>query len=526
MINKIWNRFKPFGWLALLLAIGAISIIYKTGSLPPGLNQDEASIGYDAFAILHYGMDRNGVRLPVHLISWGSGQNALYAYLSMPFIYIFGLHVWSVRAVAMLFGFLGLILVYLVGKRLFGSERGGLIALFVAVASPWHMMMSRWALESNLLPTLILLAFYFLLRGLEKPRWLFAFSVTLGLSMYAYGTAYLFVPLFACMTAVFLFIRSQAKLYAILMQAGLLTLTALPIIMFVWINRYGTSGIETAFFGIPMLTLPRVEEISSVFSGQAFTAISGNLAAFAELMWTGQDGLLWNSVAPYGYLYPIGLPLAVIGAGYFAHMAFRGKRTEAALLLLWFIASLVVAAVTDVNINRINLVFYPMLLFAAGGIVWLAGKVRYALIVALTAFGLCFGFFAAHYFTSYGESISQAFYESFGEAIQYASDETGGTVHVAAKVNMPYVYVLFYERISPVDFAATVVYRNPDGAFRQVESFGRYVFGKATPQPGRNAAYIFANSEVPYLGDLADFRVRKFKHYTVIVGEEDELVRP
>lgn len=90
-LNGVYLYIKKNPWPLLLFLLGAVIRILYIGSIPPGLNQDEASIGYDAYSILHYGIDRNGVHLPIHLIAWGSGQNALYAYLSMPFIWLFGL---------------------------------------------------------------------------------------------------------------------------------------------------------------------------------------------------------------------------------------------------------------------------------------------------------------------------------------------------------------------------------------------------------------------------------------------------
>lgn len=173
-----------------MFLLGAIVRIIYINSIPPGLNQDEASIGYDAYAILHYGMDRNGVHLPVHLIAWGSGQNALYAYLSMPFILLFGLTPLSVRALSLVMGLLAMIVFYLIMKRLSASSGAGIAAMFFIAINPWHIMMSRWALESNLFPTMILIAVYLLLRSFDNPRWFYAFTGMLALSLYAYGTAY------------------------------------------------------------------------------------------------------------------------------------------------------------------------------------------------------------------------------------------------------------------------------------------------------------------------------------------------
>ena len=53
--------------------------------------------GYEAYSILNYGIDRNGNVLPVFLVSWGSGQNALYTYILIPFIKLLGLSSFSVR---------------------------------------------------------------------------------------------------------------------------------------------------------------------------------------------------------------------------------------------------------------------------------------------------------------------------------------------------------------------------------------------------------------------------------------------
>ncbi|OBR67779.1 hypothetical protein A7K91_08580 [Paenibacillus oryzae] len=521
MLKRGFNWLKMHRLAAALFVIGIISIVYQSGMLPPGLNQDEASIGYDAFSILHYGVDRNGMFMPVHLIAWGSGQNALYAYLSMPFIYVFGLTVWSVRAASMLLGLLSLVLLYAIGKRLFEGERGALIALFLGVVSPWHLMMSRWALESNLFPALALLAFYFLLKGLEKNswRWFAAFAAVMALCLYSYGTAYLFVPVFCGLAAVLLLYYKMIKPVSLLLYGGILTVLALPIAAFVWINRFDGASIVTPLFSIPKLTVPRVEEISSVFSGQGLTPLWNHAKSFLKLFLTGDDGLLWNAVPPYGYLYPIAVPFILFGIAYSFQLVWRSKSIGHALLLSWLAAAIMVALVTEININRINIIFYPLLLFASGGIVPLWQRWRLAAMTAIISFGLFFAAFAAYYFTTYSEKLSMVFFESFGDAVSYASDQTDGTVYVTPSVNMPYIYVLFYERIDPRDFADSVVYGNPGGAFQQVSSFGRYRFQHGEPQLGETAAYIYASGEVnAEQMEQNGYQVKRFKHYTVVVG--------
>ncbi|WP_151737941.1 glycosyltransferase family 39 protein [Paenibacillus tengchongensis] len=519
--NRLLRSFKSNPWPLLLFVLGATVRLIYMGSIPPGLNQDEASVGYDAYAILHYGMDRNGVHLPVHLIAWGSGQNALYAYLSIPFLLLFGLNPLSVRALSVFMGLIGMLFFYLIMRRLYPSKAAGAFAMFIIAINPWHIMMSRWALESNLFPTVVLIAFYFLIRSCEDPKWSFGFTALLALSLYAYGTAYFFVPVFAVLAAVLLLYRRKLKLQMLLWNSVLFVLAALPILLFIVINRYGQAGIHTPFLSVPKLTVPRVEEVSSIFGGDMLKTAWNHFRVFTEMMYTGSDGLLWNTLPDYGYAYPLGLPVAAIGL--FVMLAASRKRASGgegqALVLLWLLAAVLMAFITDVNINRMNIIFFPLLLLIAAGCMWLWRRIRFAGILASSAFAVMFGMFANAYFRELPQEIGPAFYESAGEAISYASGHSSGEVYVTDEINMPYIYVLFYERIDPADFLDTVVYANPGGAFQQVSSFGRYRFGRLQTVPS-GSAYVFGNND-PLPAVQGEYSIKQFARYSVLLSGED-----
>ena len=515
--SKGYSSLKNNPWPLLLFLLGAVIRILYFGSIPGGLNQDEASIGYDAYAILHYGIDRNGVHLPIHLIAWGSGQNALYAYLSMPFILLFGLTPMSVRAVSLIMGLLGMLVFYLISRQLFTSKTAGIVAMFFIAINPWHIMMSRWALESNLFPTLILLSVYMLLKSFQTPKWSYGFTAMLALSLYAYGTAYFFVPIFALGTGILLFYTRAIKLRTLLWNAGLFILLALPILLFIMINRLMLEGITTPFFSIPKLTTPRMEQVSSVFSGQLLHTAVSNFREFIKILISGTDGLPWNSISPYGYAYPIALPFVLIGLiVMLTSLRNRDReRTGVAIVLLWFFVSVLMTFVTSVNINRINVIFYPIILLVVAGFLWLSQKVKALGILSAVTFSLFFVLFTTVYFRDYPEQIGPAFYDSFGEAIQYASEESSGNIYITNKVNMPYIYVLFYEQVNPHDFLKTVRYTNPGGAFQRVSSFGRYVFGKPNINLNEPAAYIFWKGEsIPSVND--NYNIKRFTNFTVV----------
>lgn len=134
--------------VTFLLALAFALRVAFVDRLPRGFNQDEASIGYEAWSILHYGIDRKGNVLPVHLISWGSGQNAFYAYFIIPSIALFGLNELSVRLPMGLFSCLSCFCVFRLFKKT-GKENLAIAVLAFMAIAPWDIMRSRWALTTK-----------------------------------------------------------------------------------------------------------------------------------------------------------------------------------------------------------------------------------------------------------------------------------------------------------------------------------------------------------------------------------------
>jgi hypothetical protein len=77
--------------LVLLLLAGTFMLLYKFPSVPIGLHQDEMSEAYESYCLLHTGADRWGLPLPVYFVGWGSGQNVLQSYLTIPVVAALGL---------------------------------------------------------------------------------------------------------------------------------------------------------------------------------------------------------------------------------------------------------------------------------------------------------------------------------------------------------------------------------------------------------------------------------------------------
>lgn len=181
--------------LIAIVIIGAGLRFYGLGSNPPGLTWDEASLGYNAYSILKTGADEYGHKLPLTLQSFGDYKPALYAYFTIPSVFIFGLTEFAVRLPSALFGTAAIVLMFLLVRRLFENEVIGVIAAFVLAFSPWHIHYSRGGWEANVALTIILFGVWCFIKGLENAKWLIGCAILFPISLYTYQGSRLFVPL-------------------------------------------------------------------------------------------------------------------------------------------------------------------------------------------------------------------------------------------------------------------------------------------------------------------------------------------
>ncbi|TSC58671.1 MAG: hypothetical protein Greene041619_381 [Candidatus Peregrinibacteria bacterium Greene0416_19] len=520
-----WNR-KARGWvllmarearrnwlLLLIILIGILVRAYRFGAIPPGLNQDEGSLAYDAYSLLHYGMERNGFRYPVMLIAFGSGMSGvLAAYLAIPFMLLFGLNPVTARMVNLSFGILSLPIFYLLARRI-TDRPTALIAAFLLAINPWHIMISRWGLDCNLFPALFLLASYFLVRGLEKPTWLVAALGIYALSLYSYGTAYFVVPAFLILASIYLLCHRKVGLRPFLLSGAVAVLVAIPVSLYILVNQMDLPSIQTPLFSVPHLfTTPRYQSASSLFHAGFLSSIGRNLQVLWGILKTQYDGLPWNAIPEYGTLYLWSGSLTVLGALLMLKRTWRLRTfTPLFILPLWLLVSVALAGIMEVNINRINIIFLPLILCTAIGMgYFLREKWVFIPLVALALFS--FTSFSRAYFTTYPAQIGPMFFESVHEAIDHASDATTGTICVTDQVAMGEVAVMFQLKMDPHIFASTVQYQNPHALYRHARSFGRYTFGLRNCPPD-TSAYVVHRSETSAVTAPVEWTI--FKYYAV-----------
>src|SRR5579883_2284770 len=150
-MKKLSVLLQKYSWLLLgVIVVLALALrIWQLGIVPPSPDWDEVALGYNAYSILHTGRDEYGALLPVVMRSFDDYKPALYSYLAIPSIAVFGLTVWATRFPSVVFGVLTVFATYFLVEELFKKKTVSLVSSFLLAISPWHTQFSRIAFESN-----------------------------------------------------------------------------------------------------------------------------------------------------------------------------------------------------------------------------------------------------------------------------------------------------------------------------------------------------------------------------------------
>ena len=108
------GRLRPERLLVGLTLLALILRLWALGSMPPGLDTDEAAIGYNAYALLRTGRDEYGQPWPLLFESFGEWKRPVYIYAAVPAVATLGLSPLAVRLPAALAGTLSVPALYAV----------------------------------------------------------------------------------------------------------------------------------------------------------------------------------------------------------------------------------------------------------------------------------------------------------------------------------------------------------------------------------------------------------------------------
>lgn len=502
-------------FLLLITLLAGVMRFYKFGVVPPSPNWDEVALGYNAYSLLQTGRDEYGQFLPIVLRSYDDYKPALYAYLVIPFVAIFGLNTVSVRLPSAVLGVITVVAVYFllkellnkkeieIHKRLVSAEAIALLSAFLLAISPWHIQFSRIGFESNVGLALNVLGALFFLKGLRKPLLLTLSAFFFTVSLYVYQSEKVFVPLLV-LTFSLLFYKSLLQLpkkYLFLAVATGLVLI-MPLIMYSATNQESFArarGVsvfsdKTQFLKQNVAKVIRDKEkndfIGEVLDNRRFlyarAIVSGYLSHF-DLNWLFITGDLARHHAPrMGLLYWWELPFLFIGI-YVVFLSKLDKRTKL-ILFLWFFLAPVPASITSGVPHAVRtLNFLPMFqIFVAFGILEALGFIKARNYFAMKAFSslyICFivfnfTYFLNQYFVQQNYFNSLDWQYGYKDAISYVKEHQGEYEKIIVDnkphLDQSYMFFLFYLQYPPREYQEFG--KSASGGFKENHTFGKFTF--------------------------------------------------
>ena len=492
--DKIYNII-----LAAVILTALFIRVFRFGSVPGGFNQDGAMASVDAKALADYGTDRYGTRLPVHLTAWGYGQmSALLSYLMVPFIKIGGFNAISLRMPMLVTTLGALVCLYLFIRDVFDKKTALVITAFAAI-NPWNIIQSRWALDCNLYPQFFMMGIYFLHKGLKKRLHLIISMVMFGLCMYCYGVSIYTLPVFLLAAFIYLMIKKELSVINAVIAFVVYMLIAWPFILTMAINFFRIDTIELPFCTIPFFPDSVRSNDILFFSGDVLKHLSENVKSLLNVTFLQKKDLPWNDIANFGTMYLFSMPFVITGI--IALIKEHRKSTGAVLALIFLLTGIWCGLTTNgVNVNRINIIYYPIIIMAGIGICYVIKWISLADWGIAAAYLAVFIIFSTTYFTSYADSMEYYFFKNFGDAVTSLKDSDSDKIYITADSQyrgataVSEILTLFYHEIDAEYYQGKT--KNNDIPFKD-----KYTFKSIKDIdiiPGENASYVITSDDLIY----------------------------
>jgi 4-amino-4-deoxy-L-arabinose transferase-like glycosyltransferase len=475
-------------YLFIILLAAALRL-YRLGSLPNGLNQDEAVNGFDAFTIGQNLRDHHGNFLPPMLESFGDWASPLITFITVPFVKVLGLSEFSVRLPVALLGIATVGLIYFLIVKLTNKRYLGILAMFILAISPWHITLSRWAIPPSIIPfflVLFLLSAQRLVKQIpESISWknLILTALSAVLLTYSYPTQKMFVPLLMITIAALVFRKYIVKGFVML---GIFGVLVLPIFLPTLLK----SEKYNARFA--QVSLTNSDENIIVGAGTRYAEYLSPYFHFGK-----GDANSMHHVPGFGATF--GFLTVFFYLGLFASLYFvftktaqekypdLQKRLLVILLIAFFLAP-IPASITNDHLHtlRVSHMLTLVPIFITLGIYFLLSlyknkRFKQAICILIILVGSSFaGEFAYYYFGEYETETKRAYQYGVKELILYLKDNESEFDHVMidADINQPYIYYLFYNKpdVNELNYKEVNASRDDKEIWRGTENLNKYSF--------------------------------------------------
>lgn len=467
--------------LSILLLAGFLRF-WNLDNYPIQLNHDEVSQIYDAYSILQTGKDIYGNHLPLAFLSTGDYKVGHYIYLSLPFVYLFGIEESTIRIPSAFFGtmtiFATFLFVYQLVK-LSGQKKSawkiGIICALIVTILPSEIFYSRKSFENVLGCFFVILGFYFLLRFVEKAakEWLILGVLCSSSAMYLYTSHTLTVPMMVLLFLV-IFRKHVISNWRIYLSAVIFwIIISLPLLWLMTQNQDIRFRARTVFITRDVM-LGRQLENSPTWTKTFFDYLINRYLKQFDIVYLFGNGLNLTNQGYMGVgpLLLIQFPLLLFGVFYLVRNKFerRIKLLLFGLILISFIPSAITFEVVSPHRSELGFIFLSIIsgfgLYSFLQIIYQVKKlIQLRYIFLSIVFGLIlvnFIYFWHIYTVNYSYEKSQYLHYPFAEISRYIFmefdnfdqiiiDPLYGQAAPVRAVAIHY-YLGYYGKYSPLDF--------------------------------------------------------------------------
>lgn len=531
--------------LILIILLGLFLRVYDLNSVPPGLTWDEAALGYNAYSILNTGKDEYGVFLPLTLKSFGDYKPALYSYIDIPFIFLFGLNETVVRIPSLLSGVGLIILAYLLVRKIFNNNWLGLsAALFIAISPP-AIIFSRAAWEANMALFLNVLGLYLFLKAFGKPYFYYICTVIFSLSLICYQASKIFLPII--FIGLFLFFRKEIKYSKAFIISFVFLVLVLGWVFFstFFLGQSDRLAVQNFFaYRRADERIERISEEDGLYIGSPeFEILHGEWWAFGRglveryiIYFSPKTLFIEGDYSPRHNVPDLGIfsfyGLLFIPLGFY--FLWRRNEQERKIIFFWLFVSTIPAVLSRDLISMVRALnfIFPIALLEAFGFYFLVKKLSSILRLKeflVTASLLILVFinlflFLDFYFIHLKRENSQGWMYGYKQVFEKGLDFSKyDKVVFNDKYGQPYIYYLFYSKYPPEKFQqqAKLEQNSVDvGTVRQIDNIEFRPIFWPKDRGSQNSLFIGEEFSLPEQDLVTEKKTRKLFEINFLNGEK------
>ncbi len=496
--------------LAIITFVGAFLRIYRINEIPLSLAPDEASVFYDAICLTDYGTNRHGEVNAVYFNTWEfAGQSPVMANFASFFMRIFGKNLITLRMSQAVPAILTIVLIFFIAKKLFDSFTA-IICCGILAISPWHIMMSRWALDCNLSAFFVMLAICTLVYSFDENgkinNMFYMFCVFTGISLYTYAPTNILMFSFIILLYLYIFFTKKIN-YKIFIPANIiLALIALPMIYFVLVNTLGFPPLKTNF-----ITIPYMEHFRS---GDIDINIFKNITSIFQYLFSPSNRLV---VLPqFSLMYLFSAVFFIYG-----FLSTLKNFNKYYILLFFTLGCFIQLGSVNHSGLWIFVNFASVLpLFIGFSIANLMRKSKPSVFIVPILYSISLVMFMYAYFVVFPEPAGSKVSADENGAVKFAIELNVDKVYMTMYNGTcdAFIYVALNNQDSPEQYAKNIILNSDYEPWNHVKQYDNFIFDEelSTHINEDNVAFILYNP-LDSIQNFIDheYKIQNFKFFSV-----------